>query len=56
MTISPNLARKRLKQARAAHRHATRQAIAHPDDHELRAKAFALGATVKLLEGLLRKR
>lgn len=46
------LRRQRLTEAKRAHKTATRAAMATPDDHELRAKAFALGATVKLIEGL----
>lgn len=41
-----------LTRARREARTAARAALNHPDDHELRARAFALQATVKYLEGL----
>lgn len=47
------LVRQRLRQARAQHEQATRAAQADPGNHEKRTKAFALGATVKVLEGML---
>lgn len=41
-----------LTRARREARAAAREAQKHPDDHELRTRAFALAATVKLMEDL----
>ena len=45
--------RARLKEAKRMHRKATRAAQRNPGDHELRARAMALGATVKMIERML---